>query len=216
MPFLHGERPPDRAATKGERWFLTVFAALFFGMLGAEILRDFRPAKLAAVLVPLFWVPLLVLHEAGHAFVARLCGWEVERVVLGYGKLLKRIWIAGTSVELRQFPLEGFVLPYPRDLRSPRLKNTLIYAAGPGAEILLVLAVYLALGGDVLFASSESLAIIAAQSLCVAALMGVIINLIPHWTTTGGGRSWSDGMGILMSHRLPDSYFEAMMQKPEK
>ena len=184
--------------------------------MGAEVARDFETAKLSAIFIPLFWMPLVALHEAGHAIVARACGWEVERVVIGFGKLLRQFKVGRTSVQLRQVPIEGFVLPFPRNLHRPRLKQTLIYAGGPGAEALVVAIVYLALGGDVLLSKSDSIPIIAAQSLCVSALMGMVFTLIPHTTTTGGGRSWSDGMGILMSWRLPDSYFERMSRPPDE
>ncbi len=213
MPFVHGERPPERPAEGWERWFSTIAMALFLGMMGAEIIRDYQPAKLAAVFIPLFWMPLVALHEAGHAVVARLCGWEVERVVVGFGKLLKAFRVRGIDVQLRQVPIEGYVLPYPKDLRSPRLKNTLIYCGGPAAEALPILVAYLALGGDVLLARSESVGIIAVQSLCVSAAIGLVFTLVPHTTTTGGGKSWSDGMGILMSWRLPDSYFRRMAER---
>jgi hypothetical protein len=216
MPFLDGDKPPEREAEGWERWFTTIVLAMFLGLIAAEILRDFKPEKLSAIFIPLFWMPLVALHEAGHAIVARFCGWEVERLVVGYGKLMRRFSIGRTRVELRQFPIEGFVLPFPKNLSSPRIKQTLIYAAGPGIELLLVLAIYLVFGGDVLLSPSSNIGVIALQSLCVSALMGVIINLVPHWTTSGGGKSWSDGMGVLMSHKLPDRYFEEMAKRPSK
>ena len=214
MSFLHGDTPPDRPPAEGwERWTATIVGGLFLGLMGGEILRDFEPAKLSAVFIPLFWMPLVALHEVGHALVAKWCGWKVERLVVGYGKPVKWFKVGQTSVVIRQFPIEGYVLPRPTNLRSPRLKQTLIYAAGPGIEILFVLLIYAAVGGDVLLAQSENVGIIAAQSLCVSALLGVFLNLLPHWTTTSAGRSWSDGMGMLMSWRLPDEYFEKLVRE---
>ena len=216
MPFIDGDRPPERPAEGWERWVTTITLALFFGMIGAELIQDFQPAKLGAIFVPLFWMPLVALHEAGHAIVARLCGWEVERVVIGFGKLLRTFTVRGIPVQLRQVPIEGFVLPRPpTELRRPRLKQTLIYAGGPAIEALLVLAIYLIVGGDVLLARSEHIGVIALQSLCIAALLGLVFTLVPHTTTSGGGKSWSDGMGIIMSWRLPDSYFERMSVPPD-
>ena len=210
MPFIDGDRPPERPAEGWERWVTTITLALFFGMIGAELIQDFQPAKLGAIFVPLFWMPLVALHEAGHAIVAHLCGWRVRRVVIGFGRRVKTFRVGRTPVHLLQVPIQGYVLPLPRDLKSPRLKNTLIYAAGPGIEILLVLVVYLLLGHETMFSRTDSIPIIAAQSLCVSAAVGIVINLIPFPTEQGG---WNDGMGILMSWRIPDEQFEQWLSK---
>lgn len=202
---------PERPLRKDERVAVWVMVGLFCGGFALELLvNDFTPAKLSAFFIPLLWMPLVALHEAGHAVAARLCGWRVKRVVIGFGPVVKSLRIASTPVHLCQVPLEGYVLPYPTHLRSPRLRSSFIYAAGPGVELMLVLAIYLALGHDSLLSRSTSVGLIAAQSLCIAALMGVTINLVPHWTQKGG---WSDGMGILMSWRLPDEHFQAICRK---
>ena len=199
----------DRPLQKDERIALYVMLTLFIGAMSAEILfNDFKPAKLSAFFIPLFWMPLVALHEAGHAIVAHLCGWRVKRIVIGFGKRLKTFKIGRTPVHLLQVPIQGYVVPLPRNLRSPRLKNTLIYAAGPGIEVLLVLVIYLLVGHDTLFSRSQSIPIVALQSLCVSAAVGIVINLIPFPTDKG---SWNDGMGILLSWRIPDEHFEAWL-----
>lgn len=201
----------DRPLRKDERIGLYVMLALFLGAMSVEVLFiDFEPAKLSAIFIPLFWMPLVALHEAGHAIVAHLCGWRVRRVVIGFGRRVKTFRVGRTPVHLLQVPIQGYVLPLPRDLKSPRLKNTLIYAAGPGIEILLVLVVYLLLGHETMFSRTDSIPIIAAQSLCVSAAVGIVINLIPFPTEQGG---WNDGMGILMSWRIPDEQFEQWLSK---
>jgi len=204
----------EKIPTRGERWMLTLVAALFLGLIGASLFDDFEPRKLAGIFVPLFWIPLLALHEAGHALVARLCGWQVDRVVIGFGRTVRRLEVGGVPVLLKAFPISGYVLPRPRDLRSPRLKNTLIYAGGPGIEILLLLLLAALFGAERLLSPSESVGIIALQSVCVTILMGLVFTLIPHHTSSGGGTSWSDGMGILMSWRLPDDYFAPFIAEP--
>jgi len=203
----------DRPLKKDERIAVYVMLTLFIGAMSVEILaNDFKPTKLSAFFIPLFWIPLVAIHEAGHAIVAHLCGWRVKRIVIGFGNRVKTFKIGRTPVHLLAVPIQGYVLPQPRDLKSPRLKNTLIYAAGPGIEILLVLAIYLVMGHSTMFSISQSVPIVAAQSFCVAAAMGVIINLIPFYTENNG---WSDGMGILMSWRLPDEYFRKQLAPPQ-
>ena len=55
-------------------------------MFAIGVFGEFRPANLAVILVFAFWVPLLAVHELGHAAVAALLGWRVSRVVVGLAK----------------------------------------------------------------------------------------------------------------------------------
>ena len=203
----------ERPLRRDERIAVIVMVTIFCGAMSAEILlNDFRPTKLSAFFIPLFWMPLVAIHEAGHAIVAHLCGWRVKRVVIGFGRRLKTFKVGRTPVHLLQIPIQGYVLPQPRDLKSPRLKNTLIYAAGPGIEILLVLIIYLIIGHDTMFSRVESVPIVALQSFCIAAALGIVINLIPMTTDKG---SWNDGMGILRSWTIPDEHFKRWISPEE-
>ena len=190
----------------------TIVAGIFIGLVFAELLTDYQPRKLGAIFLLLAWIPLLFLHEAGHAIVARLCGWNVERVVLGFGHRMKKFSIGKTVVDIRAVPIEGFVLPVPTNLRRPRLKSALIYAAGPLFEALLLGFIVLIVRSDRLLISTDDVGMIALQATCVAILLGLFINLVPHSTKTGGGHSWNDGMGILFSHKLTDDYFRGIIQ----
>src|SRR5262249_21579362 len=107
--------------TPGERHFVVLFATLVLWLFVAEIVRYYQPVKLTTLLFLLIWIPLLALHEAGHAVMAALLGWYVGRVVIGVGRLLATFRVGTAVVEVRLLPLEGFVQPVPRNLRSPRL-----------------------------------------------------------------------------------------------
>ncbi|HLL21668.1 MAG TPA: M50 family metallopeptidase [Kofleriaceae bacterium] len=53
---------------------------------------------------------LIVVHEAGHFFVARWCGMRVERFSIGFGPgILKRVSKSGTTFQLAPIPFGGFV-----------------------------------------------------------------------------------------------------------
>ena len=79
---------------------------------------------------------MLVVHEAGHGIVAAILGWHVPLIVIGMGRPILVFRLGSTVVEVRVLPLEGFVVPLPKNLRAVRWKSALIYFAGPGAELL--------------------------------------------------------------------------------
>src|SRR5262249_53059703 len=197
--------------TPGERNFAVLFATVVVGFFVAELVRDYQPVKLTVLLILLFWIPLLALHEAGHAVMAALLGWYVGRVVIGVGRRIAKFRVGTALVEIRLLPLEGFVQPLPRNLHLPRLKSALIYFAGPGAELLLLGIVVLILGPSTLLSRSEDPGILAAQALGVAVLVSAFCNLVPHVVDLPGGRVANDGLGILRSFWLPDSHFAALV-----
>jgi regulator of sigma E protease len=53
---------------------------------------------------------LIIVHEAGHFFVARWCGMRVERFSIGFGPgILKRRSKSGTIFQIAPIPFGGFV-----------------------------------------------------------------------------------------------------------
>jgi len=166
---MYNPNPERTPETPDERWSSAIFLLLFVGLILAGLLQDFEPVKISAVLVVLFWVPLLALHEAGHALMAAAVGWHVGQVVIGMGNEIKRFRVGGTPVEIRMFPVSGFVRHVPTNLNLPHLKCALIYFAGPGIELLLAGVLLLAVGPDRLLTRTNDYLIIAVQSLALAA-----------------------------------------------
>jgi len=183
------------------------------GLFTAEVVVNYAPGKLSALFFVFFWFPLLMLHEAGHAVMAGLLGWHVGRVVIGMGRTVTWFRIGTALVEIRLIPIEGFVLPVPRNLHAPQLKSALIYLAGPGAELLLLGAICAVMGSGKLLSQAESIAMLAVQSLCVAILASAFFNLVPHLATTQHGMVPNDGLGIIRSFLLPTAHYAAMIGK---
>lgn len=200
---------PRLPLSPAERRALLAAFALFFGLLAVELLRELTAAKLGLIFLILAWGPLLVIHELGHAIAARLVGWRVSEIVIGFGRELTRFQLGSTLVRLKAAPVEGYVLPSPNRLRSPRLESAFIYAAGPGAELVVLFGLYVLADGH-LFTRTDEPGLLALQGAAVAIGLGLFFNLLP--LPVGGGMT--DGLGILVSLVRPESHFRAALLAP--
>ena len=199
---------PQRGPSTTSEWVISgVFVAVILGLFTAEIFDDFKPYKLSALLVVLFWIPLLALHEVGHAVVAHLLGWRVGQIVIGAGKAIGRFRVGSARVEVRFFPFEGFVRCVPTKLRLPQLESAIIYFAGPGVELLLAACIMIAVGPDRLLSVSNEYWLIVLQSLALAAASQAVLNLIPFVVQEQDRVMHSDGLGIIVSFLRPTWYY---------
>ncbi len=201
----------SESQSRSESLILVGFSLLLFGLFAAELFYDVSPARLAILFFLLAWGPLTVVHELGHALSARALGWKVEAIDLGFGPVVRRTKVWGMPTTIRIFPLVGLVQVRPLNLASARLKNALIYAAGPGVELLIAWVISAGLGAALLDAPQTYLAA-AAQGVALAALVGALLNLIPFSPHPG---LVTDGMGILQSPFLPRSHFESLLVQPK-
>lgn len=120
-------------------------------------------SDMAVVLAILALGLLIVVHEAGHFFVARWSGMRVERFSLGFGPAIVK-WRSGdTQFQIAPIPLGGFVQitgmnPHEEyDEKDPRVypnrptyQRFLTIFAGPAMNyvfsIVLIFAVYMGAG----------------------------------------------------------------------
>ena len=103
---------------------------------------------------------LVVIHEMGHYWVARLCGVKVLRFSVGFGKTIytKRFANSETDWVISAIPLGGYVkmlderegkvaeheLQHAFN-RQPVLQRMAIVVAGPVANLLLAILLFWAL-----------------------------------------------------------------------
>lgn len=208
------DQQAEQPLSPEQKWTAGIFLTIVLGLFTAEVFWNYEPIKLSALLVVLFWFPLLALHEAGHAIMAHQLGWYVSRVVIGFGRPFHSFQIGSTIVEWRVWLLSGFVLSLPTNLHMPRTKQALIYFAGPGVELLVAGLVYFSFGADRLLVRSEDYFIIAAQSLMLAAIAGAVMNLIPAKVRSGGEFIDNDGLGIIRSFTRPREDFYDLAEAP--
>ena len=193
-----------RPMTDGEAKVSAIVGLLLTLLFLAAILEEYTPQKLSIVFYILFWVPMLIVHELGHALAAHMLGWQVREIVIGFGRTLWHFQYGGTRIKIKLAPIEGYVLPAPVDPGNVRLKSALIYAAGPGAELLVLALMIVIFGWDTVFNDSSDLSLIALKTLAIVILVGAGFNLLP-FRTEG---AVSDGLGILTSPFLPDEAIE--------
>ena len=212
------QRHRDKEVTsKSEKIFLIVISVIFIFMMTMEVITNFEPRKLGALLFIIFWIPLLFIHEFGHALMAKVLGWHVQRIVIGFGKILIKTKLLDAPMEIRSIPLEGFVQIAPKNLTLARFKHALIYFAGPGIELLIFVIIMQSLGGiESLFIITDDYTRIGLQSFAFAALVGAVINLIPIGIITKDGSTPNDGMGILMCLFSTPMDYELWIRETEK
>jgi hypothetical protein len=202
-----GRRPLSRAEAR----ITAIIGTLFAIMILAAVFEEYSAQRLGFLFIIAFWAPLLVLHELGHAAAAHLLGWRVREIVIGFGQDLWRWQIGETRVRIKLVPLEGYILPTPVNTEQVRWKSMLIYAAGPGAELLLLGGLLLVFGWDYVWSSSGSTGQVALQSLAIAILLGAGFNLLP-FSTEG---AVSDGLGIISSPFMTDESIELRLLSVE-
>jgi hypothetical protein len=212
---MYGPAPRRGPKTPSEWAILTGFLLVFLALFVVGIAGDFRPANLTAPLVLLFWIPLLALHEGGHAAAAALLGWRVGRVVVGVGASIGRFRVGTAAVEVRLLPVEGFALCVPTRLRLPHLESALIYLAGPAVEALVAVGVALAVGRDQLFSPAEDYWLVVWRSLVIAAAFQAALNLLPFGVVTRDRVIPSDGLGIVASLVRPTSYYARLIDRAD-
>ncbi len=186
-------------ATRGEKITYYFFLGVLLCLFGVEVLINYEPIKLTIVFFLVAWVPLLFLHELGHAIAARLVGWEVEKFVIGHGKILKKFRFQGSLVEFRVILASGYVLPRMTPRNWSRMKSAFVYFAGPGAELLIFGVLYLMIGVGQFSEANGSYLTIMMQGVALSAVTGAVINLIPQEIIVDTGRVPNDGLGIIYS-----------------
>lgn len=212
--FING-KPPDRSPrNKTEVATIVILGVFFTGLMLAALLKDFSVFKLSIPFFMISWILLLVIHEFGHALMARALGWKVSRVSIGTGKVIAKRKIRGMQTEIRAIPLSGYAQPRPADLIHPQMKNFLIYAAGPGIELFIVGLFWFFLGNETLLSREPFIWLIGIQSFSVAAIFGAIINLIPLAHDSELGKTPSDGLGMILAWKIPDEEYAKWMESP--
>ena len=99
---------------------------------------------------------LIVFHEFGHFLVAKLSGIKVNEFAVGMGPLIFSKEKGETLYSLRLIPIGGYCAmegedeesPDPRSFdRAPASKRFLTILAGPVANLIIAVLVFMTVGG---------------------------------------------------------------------
>lgn len=153
-----------------------------------------------------FMIAATVPHELGHALAGRWLGFDIHRVIIGFGTPLYVGRILGFVTELRCVPLGGLTIGTPNGARWLRLRWFLFALAGPAANFLVGVLVALFSGQRPSWNLNIGGTVDPVRLFMLANLLVVIENLVPFAVSTSHGRQASDGLALfqlLFLRRLP-------------
>jgi hypothetical protein len=144
----------------------------------------------------LFLFPLVIIHEFGHAFVAKVFGFRIFSVTVGYGKHLFEIKPYGISVRFNLYPLSGFTMAIPQNDKGFRLKYWLYVFGGPATHLAFILIL------GPIFISKASVPNFLTRPLLLEPflltnLFLLVVNLIPNQAKGVGPNAYTDGHHLL-------------------
>jgi len=149
------------------------------------------------VLLYVFMLTTVVPHELGHALAGRLLGYDVFRVIIGYGNVLFKRRFLGCEWEFRPFPLGGVAVIATRSSRFFRLRRFVMLLAGPLVNVIFIVLLFwiLPTAGSLGSHSLHGVAPDIDFFLANALLLGM--NLFPYKITTAAGVIENDGLALI-------------------
>jgi len=180
------------------------------GLLGATVLwRDPTSSTgrlfLNALFFQAFIIATILPHEFGHAFMARLVGFQVSRIVVGFGRVLFECKLFGFQVSFRRIPYGGITVAHVTRTEWVRTRYLLFVLAGPMANAALAAIAFSVYGVRLTSLTLESPT--DWPSLFILAnLIVVLENLFPFVYPSPYGRLPSDGLAlfqIVILRKLP-------------
>ena len=154
------------------------------------------------VLIWYLWlIPLLLLHEFGHALVGRIVGFKLLWISLGHGRQILDRRFLGLRLRINLIPFSGMTLSVPRTLCGLRWRLWSFTFAGPAVHLLSIFVCYLILGHDFfrthLFSTSILSRTIPTEMFIYANLFLLFVNLFTKHAGTSKGNVHSDGYRLL-------------------
>jgi tetratricopeptide (TPR) repeat protein len=152
----------------------------------------------------LWLIPLIFVHECGHALVGRLVGFRVFWISIGYGRQIFESHILGVNIRINSIPFGGTTALAARTFAALRLRLWLSIFAGPATHLVWLGACYLIWGADFFRDRVLSLHLLSSsapvETFIFANAFLLLINLFLKRPGGTRGLAYSDGYQLL---RIP-------------
>jgi DNA-directed RNA polymerase subunit RPC12/RpoP len=187
-----------------------------WGLLGLVLVVFAPQHPLGWLLLNLFTfyiasVLVVLPHELGHAFAARMLGFRVYSVSIGVGRKVWHGKLFGFEVIVNSLPTGGLTSTAPRDLNRFRLRYFGVVGAGPLVNIFIALLIVAIVPAKKLWlwtelsSHFEPVTIFHYANLCLLAH-----NLWPHKVSRALGGVGSDGKQLLTIPFLKEEALHAV------
>ena len=190
--------------------------------VAAKMVAAIGGAALSSVLQMIGWLMVgfvalhvrILIHELSHLFTAGAVRFTLERIQVGVGPVLwRRSFGIGLLAEWRLWPNGGFVSARPRVYKRLRLRQFVFVAAGPVADLLLLVGLFClikAAFGSVFaaFGAGAGGVLLGFIFWCLIASSGA--GLFPHTFTMEDKTVSSDGYLLLQLCTRSAGYMPAL------
>ena len=175
-------------------------AQVFFGI----ILVYFAPEEkigwflLNLIMVSICSIVMIIPHEIGHVFVAKIFGAIVPAVIFGKGKSVFTKQLLNVSWDFRNIPFGGITVALFLDHIKYRRKLLFVILGGPLVNLLFLLLLLWLFPTTKLFTDIFSLKLSFASAFFYANFIDLFFNMIPNHVETSIGRIPNDGLSLIM------------------
>jgi tetratricopeptide (TPR) repeat protein len=180
---------------------ILIMYCLYF-MLGLFLVVIFPSFKLGWLLLNLlliyvFYIIAIVLHEAGHACGAGLLGIRVFAIIVGIGRTLYEHRLFGIDFVVTTFPFGGLSITRNKSVRFFRTKCFLVTISGPLVNLIILISLLNILNRYDFFAILQCRSLYPVIDFALANLLVLFGALWPHKSFYGLAKFPSDGLSLI-------------------
>ncbi len=173
-------------------WLATLFGGIAIAWFAPQTRIGWLLVNAACF--DLFNVLTIVPHELGHAFVARIQGLRVFKIIVGTGRPWFRTRLFGIDAEFKMLLFGGVAIAAHRGVAGYRWRQFLFVAGGPAVNLALASGALLAKPAGIVWdLTALGEGFVPLQIFFYANVVVLLVNLWPRMIQTDLGNLASDG-----------------------